>query len=91
MTFALDELFGPRTILSRPPDVEITKYVPGMETAIEKDLHWCLSNLLYLSFLYLPALARSWWRDDCPRWRQAPIETWVTKWVSEVSEHVGIS
>lgn len=60
---------------------EIESYMPDFEDSPEKDLHWLLIHLYYLSLKHLPALSKAWWRDHCTRQLQKPVEAWTQKYV----------
>ena len=72
----------------RPVDAsrfDIVSYTPDMEDSPEKDTQWMLVHLYYLCLKHLPSLSKIWWRDECQRHLQRPVEAWTEKYVSFVT------
>ena len=70
---------------SKPIDASkynIESYTPNMEEQPEKETHWLLIHLYYLSLKYLPTLTRTWWRDSTSRQTQLAVESWTQKYIS---------
>jgi hypothetical protein len=61
---------------------DIGDYAPSLESITEKDVELAMVHVYYLCLKYLPTLARAWWRDECPRQLQKPVESWTEKYVS---------
>jgi len=64
---------------------DIEDYAPSTEYRPEKDFQWAMIHIYYLCLKHLPTLARAWWRDECPRQLQKPVESWTEKYVSSTS------
>ena len=70
--------------IARPVDASkynVESYTQDEERSREEDLQWLTIHLYYLSLKYLPSLSRRWWRDDCSRDLQRPVEAWTEKYV----------
>ena len=81
LDFTFEVLIHSRT---RPVDAsrfDIGSYALDRGQSPEKGLQWLTIHLYYLSLKYLPSLSRAWWRDDCPRNLQRPVEAWTEKYV----------
>ena len=81
LDFAFELLIHSRT---RPVDAsrfDINSYALDREESPEKGIQWLTIHLYYLSLKYLPSLSRAWWRDECPRNLQRPVEAWTEKYV----------
>ncbi len=82
LAFALNILITART---RPIDAskfEIETCDPNTEDSPERETHWLLIHLYYLSLRYLPTLAKEWWRDSASRQLNIALEPWTEKYVS---------
>ncbi|KAI9152149.1 E3 ubiquitin-protein ligase listerin [Paramyrothecium foliicola] len=48
----------------------------------EKNMHWLLVHLFYLSLKYIPGLFRSWYIDCRSKQTRIAVESWTTKFFS---------
>lgn len=82
LSFALSILITART---RPIDASkfsIEIYTPNTEDSPERETHWLLIHLYYLSLRYLPTLSKEWWRDTASRQLNIALEAWSEKYIS---------
>ncbi|KAK4692467.1 E3 ubiquitin-protein ligase listerin, partial [Lecanoromycetidae sp. Uapishka_2] len=82
LSFALNILITART---RPIDAskfDIENYAPNTEESPERETHWLLINLYYLSLRFLPTLSKEWWRDTASRQLNIALEPWTEKYIS---------
>lgn len=79
---AFEHLINSRVKPVDASQFNIDTYEPGIEDVPEKDAQWLIIHIYYLCCKNLPTLSRAWWRDDCPRNLQKPIEAWTEKFVS---------
>jgi hypothetical protein len=86
LTFVFDFLIRSRPV-GRPvrPEFEfdIIEYDISMGDDPESQAQRLTVHLYYLCCLHIPQITKSWWRDDCPRDLQRPVEEWTEKYVSE--------
>jgi len=82
LDLAFDYLIDSRVKPVDASQFNIDTYEPGIEDIPEKDAQWLIIHIYYLCCKNLPTLSRAWWRDDCPRHLQKPIEAWTEKYVS---------
>ena len=83
--FTFDVLVNRR---SKPLDAsqfDVESYILDAEDSPDKDTQWLLIHLYYRSLKHLPALAKSWWRDDTSRQLQISVEEWTGKYVRHSS------
>ena len=63
-----------------PSRFDIENYTPGEPP--ESDVQWIVCHLYCLTLKHLPLLAKAWWRNDCPRALEKPVEEWTEKHIS---------
>ena len=69
---------------SKPVDASkfnIETYIVDTETP-ERDTHWLLIHLIFLSLKYLPIQSKTWWRDTTTRQTNIAVEAWTQKYIS---------
>ena len=72
---------GPQQII-KPSKFDIENYAPGQADTPYADAQHLLTHLYYLSLKHLPYLTKAWWRSDCPRPLEKPVEDWTEKHIS---------
>ena len=63
----------------RAYDVKIADGEPD-----ERNMHWLLIHLFYLSMKYLPGLFKAWFLDCRSKQTKVAVESWMTKYFSPV-------
>lgn len=84
LKFTFDILMNAR---SKPIDASkfnIESYTPNTEDSPEKETHWLLIHLYYLSLRHLQTHTRSWWRDSTSRQTLLAVESWTEKYISRL-------
>ncbi|MCJ1244900.1 hypothetical protein MMC30_002101 [Trapelia coarctata] len=82
LDLAFDYLIDSRVKPVDASQFNIYTYAPGIEDIPEKEAQWLFIHIYYLCCKNLPTLSRAWWRDECPRNLQKPIEAWTEKYIS---------
>ena len=72
---------GPHQIIN-PSKFGIESYLPDRAENPEVDAQYLLTHLYYLALKHLPHLTKAWWRSDCPRPLEKPVEDWTEKHIS---------
>lgn len=57
----------------------------------EKNMHWLLVHLFYLSLKYAPGLFKTWFLDCRSKQTKIAIEPWMTKYFSPIIVHDAIA
>lgn len=81
LDFAFDILIYRR---SKPVDAsqfEVSYHISRPADTAEKNTHWLIIHLYYLSLKHLPVLSKMWWRDTTSRQKVIAVETWTEKYV----------
>ncbi len=84
LDFAFDILINKRLKPVNASQFELEFYAPQTTQMAEKDTHWLLVHLYYLSLKYLPTLSKAWWRDTTSRQKAIAVEAWTEKYVSHL-------
>ena len=82
LDFTTNMLINKRSKPVNASEFDIESYVPNTPKPPEKEVHWLLIHLYYLSLKHLPNLAKAWWRDTTSRHTIVAVEAWTEKYVS---------
>lgn len=83
LNFTFNILIVNRSKPVNASEFDIESYAPNTPTPPEKEVHWLLIHLYYLSLKHLPNLSKAWWRDTTSRQTVTAIEAWTEKYVSQ--------
>jgi len=64
---------------SKPIDASklaFANFDANLEESPLRDCQLLVCHLYYLSLKHVPGLVRAWWRDECPRSLQKPVDEW---------------
>lgn len=62
-----------------PTPFSVTTFKPNLDESPETTVFSLLSRLYLLALSHIPALVRTWYRDDCPRALQKPVADWTER------------
>ena len=82
LELTFDILINARTKPIDASKFDIDSYTPNVEESPEKETHWLLTHLYYLSLKHLTNLTRTWWRDSTSRQTMLAVESWTEKHIS---------
>lgn len=83
LDFITNLLINKRSKPVNASEFDIELYTPNMPNPPEKEVHWLLIHLYYLSLKHLPNLSKAWWRDTTSRQTVTAVEAWTEKYVSQ--------